>query len=363
MVTAEFAAKRLLLETPWETLTHAYGSAAATPDALLDLVSDNAAERQQAVTHLWTAIVHQGSLYTATPAVARFLAALLPNEWLSQTTSSMYGDDLYPPTSTRAAILHFLAEIADAAGDNDDVSAQVAAVAAELLAAVSPWVGDADPDVHDNAVCAAVRLAPLTDAASPSERLLTHARDPLSDPLSRAISVLGIGQLGQDTLSFLDDEAEPVRVCAALANARRGNPLAQRVLINAVETFPAANWLGRRGYFLLRERPLQNAVISAVAETTADFDTIALAATRAARWATGNTRLQPLLEIAFPAWAGPLPPLDHNRRAFLHALAANDAIWNAAIFDTLEDALRERALPSSRAALTAFLTASVPPAV
>lgn len=54
--------------TDWNRLFHAYGVAEDTPTHLHDLVGDDAASRAAAVVHLHSAIIHQGTIFTATPA-------------------------------------------------------------------------------------------------------------------------------------------------------------------------------------------------------------------------------------------------------------------------------------------------------
>ena len=73
------AATRPLAEldtVPWETLEHAYGSAADTPGRLQKLASPDEAERKDAQYWLSASIHHQGSLYSASAPSIPFLLGL-----------------------------------------------------------------------------------------------------------------------------------------------------------------------------------------------------------------------------------------------------------------------------------------------
>lgn len=61
----------------WADLNHAYGSAADTPGALLELLSEDAGAREGALDHLWNSICHQGSVYEASCAAVPYLIRIL----------------------------------------------------------------------------------------------------------------------------------------------------------------------------------------------------------------------------------------------------------------------------------------------
>jgi hypothetical protein len=52
--------------TDWSRLLHAYGFATDTPAHLRALLTDDPEARRQALNHLWGAIIHQGTAWTAT---------------------------------------------------------------------------------------------------------------------------------------------------------------------------------------------------------------------------------------------------------------------------------------------------------
>lgn len=61
----------------WATLTHAYGSADDVPDLLRDLASDDLAQRESALWHLYGNIYHQGTVYEATAYAVPFIVEIL----------------------------------------------------------------------------------------------------------------------------------------------------------------------------------------------------------------------------------------------------------------------------------------------
>jgi hypothetical protein len=64
----------------WSALEHAYGSATTTPAYLRALLSPDEAVRNEAVEHLWSAITHQGTVYSATAAATPFLLRILADD-------------------------------------------------------------------------------------------------------------------------------------------------------------------------------------------------------------------------------------------------------------------------------------------
>jgi len=68
----------------FSTLLHAYGRADDTAGHLAALIDGDAAGRRAALEHLWSAVIHQATPWTATPpaalAVAEILGALTDNE-------------------------------------------------------------------------------------------------------------------------------------------------------------------------------------------------------------------------------------------------------------------------------------------
>lgn len=66
-----------LMMIPWYELSHAYGSAEEVPIWLRQLTSNEQRVREDAMSHLYNSILHQGSIYPSTPYAVSFLLELL----------------------------------------------------------------------------------------------------------------------------------------------------------------------------------------------------------------------------------------------------------------------------------------------
>ncbi|MET7396505.1 hypothetical protein ABZS66_23795 [Dactylosporangium sp. NPDC005572] len=62
---------------PFATLLHAYGRATDTPAHLAALAGADAEARAAALSHLWSAVIHQGTPWTVTPPAAEVIVALV----------------------------------------------------------------------------------------------------------------------------------------------------------------------------------------------------------------------------------------------------------------------------------------------
>ncbi|MBL0884957.1 hypothetical protein [Myceligenerans indicum] len=123
-----------LNEVEWEWLVHAYGAAKDVPANLRALRSRDAQVRHAALIHLGSSVTHQGSRYSASAPVARFVAELV----------------LAPETLDRERLLDFLCALAVGI-DNDrlptgvpiaewrDEAAQVEAEREALIAGATEW--------------------------------------------------------------------------------------------------------------------------------------------------------------------------------------------------------------------------------
>jgi tetratricopeptide (TPR) repeat protein len=74
----------------WASLRHAYGSAVDTPRWLHGLASDQAEVRENARKEVWASVLHQGSIYPATPHVVPFLLELLRAEGVADKVELLY---------------------------------------------------------------------------------------------------------------------------------------------------------------------------------------------------------------------------------------------------------------------------------
>jgi hypothetical protein len=199
-------------ELDWSQLGHAYGRATDTPGHLANLVAEDEKLRADALTHLWSAVVHQGTLYSATAPAAVAIAKMLSDRRLDSAVPTSADEALQaPPLPMRAELLNFLAAVGEgckapgADGDStgtqltdwanpadqfvervasamefdefaddwpDDVFERASEayyaravlrcreVAPQLLAAVMPFLSDPDPVVRLSAADAVENLAP-----------------------------------------------------------------------------------------------------------------------------------------------------------------------------------------------------------
>jgi hypothetical protein len=93
----------VLASTNWWPLFHAYGRATDTPDQLRALLSEDPKARAEAIDHLWSAVIHQGTPWTATGPTALVVAALLADERIDRIAE------------TRPALLGFLVGVTEIA--------------------------------------------------------------------------------------------------------------------------------------------------------------------------------------------------------------------------------------------------------
>jgi len=74
----------------WNRLYHAYGVATDTPSNLQNLINHDLVQRNDAIGHLFSAVLHQGTIYTVTPIVVRILIGMLQNPVLNEDMSEFY---------------------------------------------------------------------------------------------------------------------------------------------------------------------------------------------------------------------------------------------------------------------------------
>jgi len=74
----------------WSRLFHAYGIAKDTPEHMHNLCSHDFNLREKAIDHLFSAIVHQGTIYSVTPVVVRILIGLPKDPALHEDMYEFY---------------------------------------------------------------------------------------------------------------------------------------------------------------------------------------------------------------------------------------------------------------------------------
>lgn len=286
----------LLHTFDWSRTFHAYGLGTDTPGHLTGLLSEDADERASALGHLYSALLHQGTVYPATVPAARFVAALLKHPATDlHTVGPLSGASPPPARPMRVWLLSFLADAADATAfaiadrtdaelgtqadpsgrerEIEEVLARIARdtehdddlevweepvlgllhrsallglrrAAPELLLLVEPLLTHRDRQVRLRAVEAAGSLAVL-GAGLPLD--LSGAADLAESREEGAAIVLALGDNGRDVSEFLTHADPAIRACAALAPARRGDPEAVDELRTALLTPAAADaWFDDR---------------------------------------------------------------------------------------------------------------------
>jgi hypothetical protein len=366
------------LKPQWSGLYHAYGVATDTPSHLAALVAGDPKMRAAALDHLFGAVIHQGTPWSATAPVALEVVRLLDDPVLDRgargrRSGTDGGTGIRP---TRVALLDFLALVAEAADydiperdllavaypaqRSDDVDRAIDAIVA---GSEEPW-GDETvvSALEARAVLSCRRIAPdlfgpaytQLDHADPRVRmsaanalrlLLRHAElaprrrqvraylMEIADHAGtdeRAACMITIGQLGGQPREFLTDLHPAVRACAALAPALADDPIATQEILNALQNPAAVD-----GWFHLPlpqfEVHVRFALVEAALARVDDFAALLPAARAVAKVASKYTVDRdwgPLLTAAFPAPVDDCRGLTEPQRSYLQALVANDDLWD-----------------------------------
>ena len=364
----------VLRETNWGRLFHAYGVAEDTPGHLRNLTSELASLRKAALAHLDSAVLHQGTIYSVTPAAVRVIAGVLQEPALREPRArktftltkaiTFLGDvgsslncietpDPLPQPSEAELdelILHLRSD--DEGEDDEGWGSPLISVlmcqavlalremTSDVLNAIAPFVSDETFDVRQEAINAVAEWGAIQPSSAGSEAVAEIIRERLSGAINRderAGLVLALGKLGRDVSCWLDDQDEAVRACAALFVA---NERASSILIAALAHPDKVNtWFERRPPFfpehtritLLEELIARNVKIEqwlpAAVALIADSEGGLLA----------DYEWGPILEVAFPKEAasfnpGKRPPLPEHltsdQHSILKVLVANQNLWN-----------------------------------
>ncbi|WP_319463342.1 hypothetical protein [Micromonospora sp. RTP1Z1] len=164
--------RAVLEDTDWDSLEHAYDSASDTPVQLVRLLSEDAALCGEVLAYLDAAVLHQGTIYSATAPAALFVAGILDDpRTLVLCESALPWDER--ERLLRAALLEWLGSVAESAAygelepdedddEDDDWDARAVdacrAIRPDLYARVAPFLDDADSSVRRAAVGAATHL-------------------------------------------------------------------------------------------------------------------------------------------------------------------------------------------------------------
>jgi hypothetical protein len=167
----------------WASLSHAYGDASDVPDMLARLRSGDADE---AAHELWAAVLHQGTLYDATPPAVAEICRVLAGRVVARIepagrllAAAVHSANAYPPDDPLAVAVLDAAAPAWMWATRAIVQQRRAAVAAELLCA------------YRNR---AVEALPLLTAAAerwpdrPEFLVAIHTLDPASPVLTQRLA-------------------------------------------------------------------------------------------------------------------------------------------------------------------------------
>jgi hypothetical protein len=361
-------------DTDWGSLEHAYGPATTTPAYLRALLATDPVVRHEAVEHLWSAVTHQGTVYSATAAAAPYLLAILADDAgrpirvellmvveaiaLGSSYHDVHGPS-YPPDERESA--EFQARVAAELADT-------AACRRAVLSGFDLVLGFlADPvqDVRRQATSTTVALASLPEATevhrSATAAALTALASGDEDPPTLAASVLSLALLGTDVRTWLDHGSLPVRTAAALAPSLRDDPAAHAVLLDTLARGQALDQSLPDGFPQIDGYP-RFAVIAAVCDRVPDraasLSSLLAALDLASTWTVDVDR-GPMLAYFFgPETSG--KALTAPQRTFLEALLARDDLWDPKNGNA-QSAFRRAALPYDREAIAKIVAAGALP--
>lgn len=338
--------------TDWSKLHHAYGHATDTPNLLRSFWKDDPEGHKNALQHLLSAVIHQGTPWIVTGPAALVVAGLVNDQRLE--------------SEVRTELIAFLVEVVEASSAPDcsveelerrarhDIDALIASDEEDAIfqtvesgnayfarailgcASATPTImqvtnvalGDADRRVRAAAADCAVALVktePLSIHLKEIEaQLVVMARCAENDD-ERCAHILALGELGYAPFEFLADLSRAVRVCAAMAPALAENVAATKELLDAFNQHVTAidDWFVERPpQFIVRPRIY---VVGRTRERVNDFERLATGAIALARMAT-DWEWGPLLPIAFPDGSGIVRTA--SQRQFLSALVARGGdVW------------------------------------
>ena len=347
-----------LKATVWSRLYHAYGRAIDTPEHLRALLREDSESREKAMEHLWHAVIHQGTAWTATGPAALVVAGLLSDERLDR------GEPV------RAELLSFLTHVAKApknaetsleelrrmaafdigplidSGEDDALygvdDAGMSFFARSILGCIEAapelfkvmWenLSHDDPRVRTTAAMGTVALAkiePLGQKAKEIEERLLHLAENAKNPDERSAFVLAMGEVGFSPFGFLDDPSPAVRMCAALAPSLASHPAAIDELLQALENHAGEidEWFQvTPPQFHVRPRFF---LVGRLVGEVKDFDRLvdaAIAVLQVTEKYCVDYDWGPLLAAAFPAGDGRIETEAQCR--FLDALVKKRRLWD-----------------------------------
>jgi len=215
----------------WRQLSHAYGPATDVPEMIRGLATITPENREQVLVEVWSSILHQGSLYTATAAAIPFLIELLNEPSVSEKNHIL--DLLAGAAESALDVIQEDLACRDGQGD-EGIKRPIPSFIPPILTAVEgEWslycrlLLDRDAAVR---ISATLLLRSMVNHRAEVAAALTQAIDTDQNDQSRAVSVLALGLLierdhrddaiAQSAIAKIKEVFdEPDSTCAALAAA------------------------------------------------------------------------------------------------------------------------------------------------
>ncbi|MDB6173171.1 MAG: hypothetical protein JWL59_2482 [Chthoniobacteraceae bacterium] len=341
--------------TEWSRLQHAYGHATDTPKHLRALLEKDAEARKEAIFHLWSAVIHQGTPWTATAPTAAVVAGLLSDERIDRGDRAnllsflvSVAEVAAQPDPAEELVLQAVVDIGSLPGaDNEEAIYQsdeemdacyarailgCIQVAPLLLRTMLRELDDSNAAVRMRAAMGAVVLMRVNSLGNRTgeikSRLLSMAQATHNND-ERGALLLSMGELGFSPIDYLADPSGAVRMCAALAPGLAENPAAIDVLIEILQEHAGSieEWfMENPPQFSMHPR---FAVVRRLLDQVRDFERLAGAAV-AVLEVTAKYSVDfdwgPLLAAAFPEGNGKLST--HARCRFLSALVEKEEFWD-----------------------------------
>lgn len=352
--------RRILEETDWDSLHHAYGPASDAPEALAGLLSEDPDTCGGVLGYLDAAVLHQGTLYPVTAPAALYVAGVLGDpRTLISCESALPWDERERPL--RAALLEWLGSVAESIAwydedledeeDNEDGEdedgedeveeeeeeeefvAQCRAIRRDLYFAINEYQDDPDDSVRRAAVGAMGNLMVAAELAEfREEQAVRMGQAAQGAPtLDRAGAALTLGKWGLVPQQFLTDDDPSVRAAAALAPALDDYPAALEEVKRALlDPAGADAWFTE--FIPQLDGRFRFALVAALLRRTSEYAEIrdqALAVARMTNAYTVESDWGPLLERAFPQPHEQGQPFTDDQRDFLKAIVANEECWGS----------------------------------
>lgn len=365
--------------TDWSRLYHAYGPAVDTPQHLRALVAGDSAARQAAVSHLWSAIIHQGTPWTATGPAALVVVGLLSDPRLDKENSIRLGLMTFLVSVVEAPdlagvrqdeleqmakfdITPFL-EAGDEESLYEDEDAANSFYAQAILGCIEVFpvlmdvmlagMENSAPGVRMWAARGATLLVRTPELASHTKqvesRLVTLAEE-ANNTDQRSSYVLALGEIGYVPQAYLDDPSPAVRMCAALADGLATNSKALELLRHTLEQHAAeidAWFVEKPPQLVFGARYLVIQRLIAQFEDFAHWADAAIAVVKVAELYGVDFDWGPLLVAAFPDGNGQIQT--NAQRRFLQALVDKPHLWEPT-FGNASIWFKQAGLPHDRAA-------------